>query len=327
MDFSDIIGHKRVIDNLQKAIKKGTVNHSYIFEGPDSTGKTLVAEVFAKTLLCKEKMSFPCNQCSSCIKFDSHNHPDFYIETSTGNSIKKEQIEELQKTIRIFPYESEKKVYVIKDAHKMTKDAQNCFLKTLEEPPSYAIIILTVNNSYSILPTVLSRCQVIRFRPVENKLIEDILVKRYGQTQEKAKFISSFSNGVVGKAINLSQSERFNDIRNNVIDIIDCILKDNDKYRALSFVDFFEKEKDSIDDILDIISVWFRDILVMKETNNSKIITNIDKLDIIKKQANKLSKNKINDIIDIVEKTKDDIKLNVNYQLSLEVMLLKIQEV
>lgn len=327
MDFSEIIGHERVIENMQKTIKKQTVSHSYIFEGPDSTGKFLVAKAFAKTLLCTVKKGFPCNQCSSCIKFDSGNHPDLYIEASTESSIKKEQIEELQKTIRVLPYESEKKVYIIEDAHKMTKEAQNCFLKTLEEPPSYAIIILTVNNSHSILPTVLSRCQVIRFRPVENKLIEETLIKRYGQSQEKAKFISSFSNGVVGKAINLSQSERFNDIRDNTIDIIDCILKDNDKYRTLSFVDFFDKEKDAIDDILDIISVWFRDILVIKETGNSKIITNMDKLDTIEKQANKLSKSKINDIIDIVEKTKNDIKSNVNYQLSLEVMLLKIQEV
>lgn len=326
MNFNDIIGQDKIKDSLIKAFINNNVAHGYLFEGPKSIGKEKLARVFAKTLLCKEQGSFPCDKCSCCLKFDSGNHPDFYIDEPQGDSFKKEQIEDIQRSMRTLPYEGKRKVYIIKDAHKMTDQAQNSFLKTLEEPPSYINIILTTNNSYILLPTILSRCQILKFTPVEEGKIRDLLVSSYNKNEEEARFIASFSNGIVGKAINLSESHEFKSLREEIISVIDNTLS-CDAFKIFSISDFFKEKEGQIEEILDIILIWFRDLLLIKEIGNPKFIINKDKEDLLLKQCINLSSKGINDIIEAVNKAKVNIASKVNYQLALEVMLLKIQEV
>ncbi|SDY99055.1 DNA polymerase-3 subunit delta' [Proteiniborus ethanoligenes] len=326
MDFEDIIGHENIIEGLKNAIRNDLVSHSYLFEGPKSIGKERLAKSLAKTLLCQRGGDSPCNKCSSCIKFDSGNHPDFHIEYPDGNSFKKEQIDELQRSIIKIPLESDRKVYILDHVDKMTQSAQNSFLKTLEEPPRYAVLILLGINSYSLLPTIVSRCQLIKFNSVDKTIIEKALISIYDKTEEQARFITSFSNGIVGRAIELSKSDSFKSLRDETIEILDTVTK-GDKLKVYFGSDFFEKNKENIDEIMDIVLIWYRDLIVYKETENIDFIINRDKIDIIISQCKNLSRMKINDIIDTVVKTKDDIHANVNYQLAIEVMLLKIQEV
>ncbi|MGF7058431.1 DNA polymerase III subunit delta' [Brassicibacter mesophilus] len=326
MDFNDIIGHEKIKENLQSAIKNSSVTHSYLFEGPRSIGKEKLAKVLAKTLLCKASGAKPCNTCTSCIKFDSNNHPDFFIEEPQGDSFKKEQIEEIQRSMRMLPYEGKRKVYILNDVNKMTQEAQNSFLKTLEEPPAYVVIIMTVINSYSLLPTIISRCQMLKFTPMQNRKIEEALINMYGKSSHEARFIASFSNGIIGRAISLSQSDEFKKLRDDVISIIDSTIN-SDSFKVFSISEFFEDKKEIIEDILDIILIWFRDLLIYKETGDSRFLINMDKIDIVSSHCSKLPKQKIHDIIEVVRSTKDNIYSKVNYQLSIEVMLLKMQEV
>ncbi|KPU27508.1 DNA polymerase III delta prime subunit [Caloranaerobacter sp. TR13] len=325
MDFNDIIGHEQNILKLQNAIKNDSIAHSYIFEGPKSMGKKKLAMVFAKTLLCEEKGIEPCNKCHSCLKFDSGNHPDFDIINPEGNSIKREQIEKLLHSIRMLPYEGMRRVYVIEDAYKMTAEAQNSFLKTLEEPPEYAVIILITDKSRSLLPTIVSRCQGIKFSYVENEKIEKLLVDKYGCSKEEASFIASFSNGIVGKAVKLIQSEEFRKLRDDIIFAIDDIIY-SDKFRIFSLSQTFVENKDNIEDILDLLTIWFRDIMIIKVAGDTRFIMNKDKIELIYKHSNTLSIEKVSDIIENIEKTKEDITSNVNFQLAIEVMLLKVQQ-
>jgi len=326
MDFNDIIGHEQIIENLQNAIKHNSIAHSYLLEGPKSIGKEKLAKVLAKTLLCRANDISPCNVCASCVKFDSSNHPDFHIEEPQGGTFKKEQIEEIQRSMRLFPYEGRKKIYILKDIDKMTAMAQNSFLKTLEEPPDYVVIIMTVTNSYSLLPTIISRCQILKLTPIANNKIENALVNIYGSTAEEARLITSFSNGIIGKAINLSNSEEFKKLREDIISIISSTI-DSDSFKIFSLSEFFTDKKDNIDDVLDMMLIWFRDILIYEETGNVNLLINMDKIDMIKTHCNKLSSHRVHDIIKLVQNTKDNIKAKVNYQLSIEVMLLKMQEV
>lgn len=326
MDFTDIIGHEVIIKNLKQAIRNNNIAHSYLFEGPQSIGKKKLAKIFAKTLLCKSGGLEPCNKCSSCIKIDSGNHPDFYIISPEGNYFKKEQVDEIQRTMRMLPYEGVRKVYILEDIHKMTQEAENSFLKTLEEPPDYAVIIMTVINSYSILPTIVSRCQVVRFNSVDNKKIQDMLIHKFNKSKEEARFIASFSNGIVGKAINLAKSDEFKSLRKEVISTIDEILN-SDRFRVFSISQFFEENKEYIEDILDMMTLWFRDLLIIKESGNSEFLINKDKIDILNSHCYKLSRNKIHDIIDMIARTKNNIFSNVNFQLAIEVLLLEMQEV
>ncbi|HFL3828418.1 TPA: DNA polymerase III subunit delta' [Clostridioides difficile] len=325
MDFTKIIGHEGVIENLKNAIDNNQIFHSYLFQGEEALGKKMVALSFAKTLLCKEGGHKPCNRCNSCLKFDSGNHPDFQLIEPEKDIIKKEKIDELIKSINIAPLESKRKIIIIDDSDKMRMEGQNGLLKTLEEPPSYINIILITSNSNNIIPTILSRCQVITFYPVENNKIEELLTSKYNKTIEEAKFIAHFTKGSVGKSISLSESEDFFERRNEVFNIIDGVIK-GDKTKIFNSIDFFIKNKDFSEEILDIILYWFRDLIIYKEIGNSKLIINMDKISLLSNQSY-LSTNKINDIIENIMETKKNIERNINYQLSIETMLLNMQEV
>lgn len=326
MDYSHIIGHENIIKSLKNTILNNNVSHGYLFQGSKSIGKSKLARVFAKTLLCKEKKDVPCNQCTSCLKFDSGNHPDVFIQNVQGESFKKEQIEELQRSIKTLPYEGERKIYILEDIDKITQQAQNSFLKTLEEPPIYVTILMTVTNSHSLLPTIVSRCQVLKLRPVESIKIEELLVNNYHKSQEEARIISSFSNGIIGEAINLAHSEDFRNQREEIISVIDRTLN-SDKFKIFSISEFFQSQREKIESILDVMMVWFRDVLFLKELDESNFIINKDKIDILANHSLKLNREKIYEIIKILNKTKENISSNVNYDLSIEVMLLSIQEV
>ena len=322
MDYNNIIGHHRAIEALKQSITNKTVSHSYLFQGEEGLGKKMVAHVFAKTLLCKEEKEAPCNRCVSCAKFDSDNHPDLFTIEPDKGLIKKGQIEEMIKNVGILPFESKRKVFIIDDSHKMNLEGKNTLLKTLEEPPSYITIILISSSPNNLLPTILSRCQSIKFYPVKPLEIEEYLVKLYNKSTEEASFVSHFTKGSVGKSISLSASDDFFQMRNEIIKILDSLIK-GDKTKAFSSIPFFNENKDNIEEIIDIILYWFRDLLIYKEIGESHLIINKDKLEYLSSQSF-VDFNLINDIIVKVEETKDNIRRNVNYQLSIETMLLCI---
>ena len=325
MDFTQILGHENIIKNLQNAIKKDQISHSYLFEGEESIGKRMVALSFAKTLLCKKQKLEPCNNCNSCLKFDSFNHPDFQLIESENNKIKKEEIGNIISNINIAPLESNRRIIVIDDSDKIGMEGQNNLLKTLEEPPSYINIILITSNANKLIPTILSRCERIRFYPVENEKIANFIVSKYDKTVEEAKFISHFTKGSVGRAIKLSETQEFFEMRDEALGIVDSIVK-GDKFKVFSSIDFFTNNKDNYEEILDIIIYWFRDLILYKELGNTELLVNKDKTSLLSSQSF-LKEGQINDIINRTIDTKKDIKRNINYQLAIETMLLSMQEV
>ncbi|SHK17267.1 DNA polymerase III subunit delta' [Paramaledivibacter caminithermalis] len=325
MGFEKIIGHDRIINFLKTAIKGDKLAHAYIFEGQKGVGKTLTAVEFAKAINCKND-NLGCEECSSCVKINNNNHPDINIIQPDGNSIKNKQIEEFQNDILLKPYESNKKIFIIEDSHTMTISAQNRLLKILEEPPGYCIIILVAQNSNSLLPTIRSRSQTIKFNRISKILIEDYLKRNYNIKDENLLIFSGFSDGSIGKAINLYESEEFKNRRNTTLDIIDEVIR-GDKLKLLDYVDFFIKNKDYIDEILDLFSIWFRDLLLLSQTREDKYLLNIDKIDILRIHMNRLSCKKLGRTIDIIEETKKNIDANLNFGLCIETMLLNLQEV
>lgn len=324
MDFNSIIGHKRAIETLKRAIRNKTVSHSYLFEGEEGLGKKKTAYAFAKTLLCKEQKEEPCNHCTSCIKFDGGNHPDLSVIIPQKGLIKKEAIEDLIKSVATAPFESLRKIFIIDDSHKMSQEGKNALLKTLEEPPEYINIILISSSTNNLLPTILSRVQSIKFYPVESKKISDLLVSLHNKSREEADFIADFSKGSVGKSIELATSDDFFQMREEIIKIIDSLIK-GDRTKAISSIGFFNDNKDNIEQVLDIFLFWFRDLLILKEIGNNSLILNKDKVEILSRETF-IDFSKINDIIEKVQQTKDNISRNINFQLSIETMLLNIQE-
>ena len=325
MDFTQVLGHKSTIENLQNAIKKGQVSHSYLFEGEESIGKRMVALSFAKTLLCKKQGLQPCNNCNSCLKFDNFNHPDFELIEPEKDKIKRDEIKNIIDNINIAPLESPRRIFIIDNSDKIGVEGQNALLKTLEEPPSYINIVLITSNINKLIPTILSRCERIKFYPVETKKIGEFLVSKYDKTIEEASFISHFTKGSVGRAITLSETPEFFEMREEVLNIIDSIIK-GDKFKAFSSMDFFLNNKEDYEEILDIIIYWFRDLILYKELGNTELLVNKDKTSLLSSQSF-LKEGQINDIINRTMNTKKDIKRNINYQLAMETMLLSMQEV
>ncbi|QEK13400.1 DNA polymerase III subunit delta' [Crassaminicella thermophila] len=326
MGFKDIVGQEKTINFLKRSIKNKRIAHAYIFEGPEGVGKFNTAIAFAKGIQCKSYHEDACNICSSCLKVNGGNHPDIKIIEPEGKSIKNKQIEEFQQDLSRKPYESNKKIYIIKDANSMTASAQNRLLKTLEEPPEYAVIILMSNNVSSFLPTIKSRCQILKFHRIGEKYIEAFLINKYKIEKDEAKVLAAFSDGIIGKAIKLKESEEFKTKREETIQVIEKILK-KDPLTPFEEVEFFQKHKDHIDEILDFMLFWFRDIMIITQTRTDKFLINLDKKNTLQNHMHHIAYEKIGDIITVIEKTKNDIKANVNFQLAIEMMLLTMQEV
>lgn len=323
MDYNSIIGHRIAIESLKRAVENGNESHFYIFEGDDGLGKRTIAKVFAKTLLCKEKNNEPCQICSSCRKFDSGNHPDFMEIFPEKGLIKKGVIDQVIRSMAMAPFESEKKVIVIDQAHMMNKEAQNAFLKTLEEPPGYMHIIFITSSAKNLLQTIRSRGQNVKFYPISKEDIVKFLLKR-DVDMEMANFLSEFTKGSIGKAIRISESEDFFNTREWVLELIDSLVK-GEKWKVFATMDRFTENKDNIQEILEIFLFWFRDLILYKTFQDSDLIINRDKKILLREQSF-LDFEKINDIIEKIVKTMEDVQTNVNFQLSIETMLFRIQE-
>ncbi len=326
MQFDSIVGQDRVKDYLTNSVKKDNLTHGYIFEGPKNIGKLEMAKIFAQLILCKNSKEKPCEKCSSCIKTNANSHPDIHILKLDENSIKRKDIDELQNSIYIKPYESKKKIYIIDDSHKMTVQAANTFLKTLEEPPEDTIIIMITINKDLLLDTIVSRCQIINFEMLGHKEVEKILVQEYNIDSEKSKLLAGYSKGNVYKALKILDGEdKTLEYRDEIVNIVDKIFEDG-KRAVFDYEKYFNSGKDNIDEILDILLIWFRDILFVKE-NISDMIINKDKLEVLEKQSKGKNSIRLAEIYDIIQKTYDDFNKNVNYNLIIDNMLLKIQEV
>lgn len=325
--FNDIIGQKEIIEHLNNAVEMNKVSHGYIFNGEELSGKKSLAAAFAKKLQCKDENDKPCGVCHSCMQFDSGNHPDVvWVTHEKENSISVDEIrEQINSDILIKPYDSEYKIYIVPDAEKMTVQAQNAILKTIEEPPEYVIIILLAANSSKLLPTIISRCIEINIKPVNEEIIQKYLIDKMSIDEKTANFCAKFSMGNVGKAIKLAQSEEFNNIKVDCIHLLKYI-SDMQVYEIMDALKDLTKYKLSINDYLDFMLVWYRDILLFKVTKNPNNLLFRDEINVITRQAEISSFQGIEKILIAIDKAKIRLNANVNFDIAMELLLLTIKE-
>ncbi|MDO4943518.1 MAG: DNA polymerase III subunit delta', partial [Lachnospiraceae bacterium] len=218
-NFENIIGHEQNIEHLEKAIKNGQVSHAYIFNGENGIGKMTMAKSFAKALLCETKNS--CGTCQSCVQMESDNHPDVIYVTHEKAGITVDDIRnQVNQSILVKPYSSDYKVYIIDEADKMNLAAQNALLKTIEEPPAYAVIILISDNKDSFLETILSRCVVLNFGPVKEEQVRDYIISHYGENKEREELAVLYSMGNIGKAIKVMESDEFHEQKDYCLNLM-----------------------------------------------------------------------------------------------------------
>ena len=318
--FHDILGHEQIIAHLQNAIEEDKVSHAYIFNGPEASGKMMLAEAFAMALQCEGEGKRPCLECRSCRQAADHNQPDIiYVSHEKPNTIGVDDIRtQINNDIDIKPYSSRYKVYIVDEAQKMNQQAQNALLKTIEEPPAYAIILLLTTNADSFLQTILSRCITLNLKAVKEDKIKEYLMKHYQIPDYQADICAAFSQGNVGKAIQLASSEEFGELKASVLQLMKR-LEDIDLYEMTGAVKQIAEYKLSVNDYFDLMMIWFRDVLYLKATNDVDGLIFKDEVYDIKKQAAKRSYQGI-------EKAKIRLNANVNFDLVIELLLLTIKE-
>lgn len=293
MNFQNLIGNKKIKQELNKIITENRVVNSYLWIGPEGIGKKEFAKVFAKQILCGQPNEENCT-CESCIKFESNNHPDFFYVEPDGKSIKIEQIRSMQEKVYEKPIIGSRKVYIINDAEKMTEQAQNCLLKTLEEPPNYAVIILITSNETSLLLTIKSRCLKIPFEKISDEELKTYFAQN--GFSELSEELLKLCDGSIGKALELKEKQ---DIYQNVLDISQKI-EVLDQIAYIKKAEILTKNKEDLQEMLEYLIV----LLYQKTKEDSRFRKTID----------------------YVEDAKRRIARNANIDMTIDQMLLKIWE-
>lgn len=324
--FQEIVGHEQIIRQLRSQIETGRVSHAYIFEGPEGSGKMMMAQAFAQTLCCEMQQTEPCHACHACKQAESGSMPDIiYVKHEKPRTISVDDIrQQVNQTIGIKPYDRPYKIYIVDEAEKMNEAAQNALLKTIEEPPEYAVIILLSTSSETFLPTIISRCVTMPFRAVSDDKVKSFLIQR-GVNANKAELATAFAQGAVGKAILLAESEDFEEIRDSAILLLRR-MEDIDAYEMAQSVRQINEFHMELTDYLDMLKVWYRDVLCFKATQDANDIIFKDEIMEIKRQSSKMSYSGLEDVINALDTAKVRLKANVNYDLTMELLLETIKE-
>lgn len=298
MSFEKIIGNNKIKNELIKAFRTNSIAHSYIFSGQYGIGKKQIAIEFAKMILCLNKDNAPCGECKSCLELENDNNPDFNIIKPDGK-IKIDQIRQMLEKVYEKPIISYKKVYIIDDAETMTVEAQNCLLKTLEEPPEYIVIILITSNESNLINTIKSRCLKLTFNPLENSEIKQYLEK-YLDFQNVSETMLEIFEGSIGKALKVKEKqELYNNIETTLNNfscesVIDLINNATEIYKG----------KENINEILEYFNIYFLKKAKEEYNNASKYVK----------------------AIEIVEDTKKRLVYNSNYDMTIDNLLINIWE-
>lgn len=327
LSFREIIGHEQIKEHFQMAIAHHKVSHAYILTGETGTGRKSLANAFAWTLLCEKEQSEPCMECHACKQVLSGSHPDLiYVTHEKPNSIGVDEIrEQINDTIMVRPYSSHYKIYIVDEAEKMTQQAQNALLKTMEEPPSYAIILLLTTNQEAFLPTILSRCVQLKLKPLRDSVVKSHLVDTLHIAEADADIYAAFARGNLGKAIALASSEDFKLIHQEVLHLLKHI-KEMDISELLDYIRKLKEDNLDIYECLDFMQLWYRDVLLYKVTKDMNLLIFKDEYRAIDEMSQKSSYDGLEKVLEAIDKVKVRLDANVNMELAMELMLLVMKE-
>lgn len=325
--FTDIVGQEQLKEHLQNAIATGKISHAYIINGERSAGKEFIARVFAMALQCEKGETEPCGECHSCKQALGNNQPDIiYISHEKPNTIGVEDIRsQINGDIAIKPYSSPRKIYIINEGEKMTPQAQNALLKTLEEPPEYAVILILTTNVDALLPTVLSRCVVLNMKPVPDMLVKKYLMEQLSVPDYKANICVAFARGNIGKAKMLASSEEFEKVKDEAITLVRNI-NDMETSEIVKAIKKISEYKFDVNDYLDILMAWYRDVLFFKATKDVNSLVFKEDIQQIMKMSDRSTYEGIETIVNALQSAKKRLEANVNFDLTMELLFLAIKE-
>lgn len=307
----DFIGHEALINNFKQRCLKNTLSHAHLIAGEDGVGKGKLANILAKFILNGDLD----REYVDIINYSSE-------KSSFGVDDVRDIIEEVYKK----PFEKDKKVIIIHEGNKLTIQAQNALLKTIEEPPKGVYIIILCESLELILDTIKSRCEIYKLKPLtKSELYEYIKIKKFNYDENEIKSAIAFSEGVPGRIDKYFNDDKLRELRNNIVILIKNLNK-NDLEDILQQEESFSNLKNDKEEVLNIFGLFIRDILINKEIENEEFIINSDKLEDIKELTKEMSFKKLNNMIKTIEEARRNIKSNVSWGMTLRVMLMGFME-
>jgi DNA polymerase-3 subunit delta' len=328
MDWG-MIGHQWAVDLLAEHVAHGGERHAYLITGPKGVGRRTLALHFAQALNCTESISpgQPCQECPACKKISAMQYPDLLVVQAEheGEVLKIDQVRELQHSLSLVPYEARYKVALLLRFEETHASAANAMLKTLEEPPARVVVVLTAMSAEILLPTIVSRCEVLRLRPISIDETSRGLQSIMGIPAESADRLAHISGGRPGYAIRLYEQPGLMEQRQSWLDDLVQLL-DSSRRERFAFAKVRTSDKDELRNELQVWLTFWRDVLV-STTGNAGTITNLDYASPVKKLADELNINKAQFQVIAVERTLERIDRNVNMRLALEVLLLDFPKI
>ena len=322
--FEEIRGNTPLVEQLRRSAASGRSSHAYLFLGGAGAGKRLIANTFAKALQCEGEKR-PCDSCKSCHAFNHGNHPDviYFQPLKNGKTYTIEDVrEQLLETVDLKPFQYEKKIYIIEKADTLSIQSQNALLKTLEEPPAHAVFLLLAERAEAFLPTILSRVVVMKIRPLSAETIADYLMQA-GHLAEESHILSAYAQGRIGQALELVEDEGFREMRQDILGKLEVLpsMSEGDAYLLAKDLEGYKNDLR----FLDIMELWYRDLLTAKSLREEGYLIQRDKKDAIfraaKEPAALLAKKAA-----AVRTARMRLAQNANFRLTMEVMLMDLKE-
>jgi len=322
-DNWNLLGHEWAVDMLQQHVANETMRHAYLFTGSPSIGRRSLALAFARALTCSQPPAPGtfCGDCRNCRQLTSMQHPDLNIiqAENEGGVLKVEQIRELRKSVLLSPYQAKYKIVLLLRFQEANPSAANALLKTLEEAPSKVILLMTANNTEDLLPTIVSRCEVLRLRPLPIPRLEEYLREK-GANAQKAKLIAHLSTGRTGYALRLLEDESSLEFRAEKLDEFEKLLRAS-RVERFDYAQELTKDKELFRETLMLwLSLW-RDVMLCA-ANDEESMVNIDRRDLVQSLAKQLSFAEAKKLLTTVEDGVGQLKHNVNARMLAEVILL-----
>ena len=317
----NVIGHSWAVDFLKRSLANGRLAHAYLLLGPAQIGKRTLALELAKALNClAQEKGRPCGECLACHKIAHSTHPDVRVVEPQGGSLKIDQIRQLQREVALTPHEGRYRVAVLRSFDQATTEASNCLLKTLEEPPPQVVLCITAPDASSLLPTIVSRCQLLKLRPLSLEAVESALIKRWGVGQQRAALLARLSGGRLGWAVEAYQEPSILERRASCLDSLVRLL-DEPRVPRFAYAQEASRTPEIVSSILETWLCWWRDLLLIHEGSRAQI-TGHDRTEEITAYASRYSLSQIHGALDAIRTAQQHLQCNANLRLTMEVLLL-----
>lgn len=317
-----VVGHEWAVGLLERSIQSSRLGHAYLFTGPAHVGKTALAVAFAQALLCQRGGGAPCGECAMCERISQDRYPDVQIIAAEKANIQIDQVRALQTDAALSPLEGRYKVFIIREIERATQPAANALLKILEEPPPQVILLLTASRRDRVLPTILSRCQVIGLRPLPLSQIQEALTQRWDVAPDQAMLLARLSCGALGWAVQAHSDAQQWQMRARVLDEFQTFPA-RDVLQRLAYAEALARQKDSLETVLGMWMTWWRDILLIQQ-GLSDAIVNLDRRTQLAQQADLHSPEAVTGALTDLALTFRRLNANVNARLALDVLTLRL---